>query len=364
MRIFNHFRLAWRLMFDRRVSIWIKALIVGLPAVYAAIPMALEIPDYLPLVGLLDDVMLLAVASVVFVVASPPQLVRGHRLAIQSQMDRRGDAARGLDAPNGHLDLEVLRHPQEINSLAVGLGLVVALLLAAGNTVGMIWLASFGIGYLATRLERGRMLANAIKVTARQFPKLNQAYLAAQRSLPGVQLDLFVVQDPRLNAFTYGYREPYSLVVTSGLVEKLSQEEIQAVIGHEMGHILFQHTLLIYVTHTSILGVEQLLFPWWSRSCEYSADAVAWQASGQDARTVASALIKIGSGLVDLPVDIDEFLAQVQEGDQAAVRVVEWLSTHPMIHNRVRRLLELDGDLEAEAGAPDGGLEAEAAAAL
>ena len=57
--ILIHFRLTWRLLLDKRIQFWRKAIMVFLPLVYALIPFAFEIPDFIPLVGMLDDVLLL-----------------------------------------------------------------------------------------------------------------------------------------------------------------------------------------------------------------------------------------------------------------------------------------------------------------
>ncbi|MBI2067705.1 MAG: M48 family metallopeptidase, partial [Deltaproteobacteria bacterium] len=49
---------------------------------------------------------------------------------------------------------------------------------------------------------------------------------------------VFVIHSPASNAFATG-RSPdkASIAITTGLMERLNREELQAVIGHEMGHI-------------------------------------------------------------------------------------------------------------------------------
>ena len=49
---------------------------------------------------------------------------------------------------------------------------------------------------------------------------------------------VYLVQDPDPNAFATGHGpEDACIAVTSGLIEKLNREELQAVVGHEMAHV-------------------------------------------------------------------------------------------------------------------------------
>jgi heat shock protein HtpX len=55
---------------------------------------------------------------------------------------------------------------------------------------------------------------------------------------------VFVMESPGMNAFAAGRHPGESLVaVTTGLLERLSREELQGVIGHEMAHIKSRDTL-------------------------------------------------------------------------------------------------------------------------
>jgi len=333
IQFFNHFRLTGRLLKDGRVNIYPKLLLVAFPIIYAAIPLAIEVPDFIPLIGLVDDFVLIGMGTLIFNAACPSVVVNEHIQALQGVF--------GLDGDN----LEMYRHPDELRNLGIGLLVGMVILLATGMAVGLVWMLLFGLGYFLTELGRARFLANAIQSTPTQLPELHGALLAAQAGLPPVKVNLFVTQNPVMNAFTFGYREPYTIVVTSGLVEKMTLDEIQAVIGHELGHIHFNHVVLINIMGMSITGIERLIFYLWSRSCEYTADAVALHASGNDPKPMISALLKLASGLQNVSVDLDDFLAQVQEGDENNVsEKAELLSTHPFLNNRIRRLIQISSD--------------------
>lgn len=72
----NFVRLYWRLFRDIRVSVWPKALLL-LGFLYVLSPIDL-IPDVIPFVGEVDDLVLLIVACRVFIYLCPPEVVREH----------------------------------------------------------------------------------------------------------------------------------------------------------------------------------------------------------------------------------------------------------------------------------------------
>lgn len=69
-------RLYWRLLWDRRVSIWPKALLL-LSIVYVLSPVDL-IPDFIPIIGELDDLVVLIAVCRVFIYMCPPEVVQEH----------------------------------------------------------------------------------------------------------------------------------------------------------------------------------------------------------------------------------------------------------------------------------------------
>jgi uncharacterized membrane protein YkvA (DUF1232 family) len=69
-------RLYWRLLRDRRVSIWPKALLV-LAVLYVVSPIDL-IPDFLPFVGEVDDLIVIIAACRLFISLCPREVVRDH----------------------------------------------------------------------------------------------------------------------------------------------------------------------------------------------------------------------------------------------------------------------------------------------
>lgn len=73
---------------------------------------------------------------------------------------------------------------------------------------------------------------------------------------------VYIVPDPDPNAFATGPSpDKASIAVTSGLIEKLSREELQGVIGHEMSHVRNYDTRLLTVV-AALAGAILLLSDW------------------------------------------------------------------------------------------------------
>ncbi|HEV2064506.1 MAG TPA: M48 family metalloprotease [Thermoanaerobaculia bacterium] len=73
---------------------------------------------------------------------------------------------------------------------------------------------------------------------------------------------VYIVPDSDPNAFATGPSpEKASIAVTSGLVDRLSREELQAVIGHEMSHVRNYDTRLMTVV-AALAGAILLLSDW------------------------------------------------------------------------------------------------------
>ncbi len=81
-------RLYWRLFRDRRVSIWPKMLLV-LTLVYVVSPLD-AIPDFIPVIGEMDDLAVVLGGLWLFVRLCPPAVVRETVHAIAAGESRHG----------------------------------------------------------------------------------------------------------------------------------------------------------------------------------------------------------------------------------------------------------------------------------
>lgn len=80
---------------------------------------------------------------------------------------------------------------------------------------------------------------------------------------------VYVIADPAPNAFATG-RNPSrsSVVVTQGLLDSMSREELQAVVAHEMGHIK-SYDILTMTVVTVLVGTVSILSDWAVRTWRY-----------------------------------------------------------------------------------------------
>jgi heat shock protein HtpX len=77
--------------------------------------------------------------------------------------------------------------------------------------------------------------------------------------------DIYIIDDPALNAFATG-RDPNkaSVAITSGLLQKLNRDELQGVIGHEISHVKNRDVLLMAICGV-LLGTIVILAWYGSR---------------------------------------------------------------------------------------------------
>ena len=75
--------------------------------------------------------------------------------------------------------------------------------------------------------------------------------------------DIYIIDDPALNAFSTG-RDPdhAAVAITSGLLNKLNRDELQGVIGHEIGHIANRDIRLMMLA--SILLGTIVILAWYA----------------------------------------------------------------------------------------------------
>ena len=182
-------------------------------------------------------------------------------------------------------------------------------------------------GLVSERANRLMLLGNAVRVDERQFPQLHRLLADVARVLDARELpELYVVSDPTVNAMTIGMEQPV-IVLNSGLVDLMDEEELRFVLGHELGHALSGHavyrTLLLRLLQlTGVLGAVPLgglgvrvilaALMEWSRKAELSADRAGLLAT-QDPATALRVHMKTAGGgrLADL--DPASFLAQGAE---------------------------------------------------
>ncbi len=85
--IIRQVRLAWRLLLDPRVPMWVKGIIPA-ALVYVVSPLDF-IPDVIPVLGQLDDLAVVVLGFKLFIDLCPPHIVREHMDALLGESQWR-----------------------------------------------------------------------------------------------------------------------------------------------------------------------------------------------------------------------------------------------------------------------------------
>ena len=198
-----------------------------------------------------------------------------------------------------------------------------------------------------------------------------------QSTAVGIQMpEVAIFNSPVVNAFATGMSRDSSLVaVSSGLLEMMTKDEAEAVIGHEISHIangdMVTLTLIQGVVNTFVLffsrvigyTVDKVVFKtregtgpaffitmiiselllgvlasivvmWFSRQREYRADFGGGQLAGNQKMIAALKRLKAQYEPSALPKSIAAFGIS---GDQG-MGLKELFSTHPSLDDRIARL--------------------------
>jgi hypothetical protein len=191
---------------------------------------------------------------------------------------------------------------------------------------------------------RRHLLGAAVRLSAEAAPYLHETVDGVRDKL-GLEfpLELYVYPSPVFNAATVRPEEGRVFVVlSSSLLESFTDEELLFVIGHELGHQLFEHHAIpvgVLLSGRASLRPGRVLELFaWQRYAEISCDRVGMYCAG-GLEPAMSALFKLASGLSTnrIRVEIDEFLSQATDLQKEAERMGradepirgEWFATHP-----------------------------------
>ena len=223
------------------------------------------------------------------------------------------------------------------------------------------WMSDMG----AERYLRLYFTADSIRVSPRQASRIYNDLREACAILDVKEPELYLMQYPYPNAFTFGMQR-HTIVMTTALVDLVNDTERLEVIGHELGHIKAQHMLYRTMAYILALVLQELMgnlaipgailtqallysFYAWFRRSELTADR-AGLLTVQDPQVCISGLLKLVGGSQRLADELnpEEFARQADsyedmEEDFLSLyykfMMTRW-QTHPFPAVRAREIKE------------------------
>lgn len=180
------------------------------------------------------------------------------------------------------------------------------------------------------RIYRIQYTGSHLKITENNFPALYNTFrdTCEVMSLPVVP-ELYTAWNFNVNAMTIGTERPI-VILRSGTVDLLSEDEMRYVIGHELGHIKSNHvlyrTLANMLTNLgrSFLGIPGLLtlgirtaLNHWVRMSEFTADRAGLLACQSPEAAFHAKMKMAGLPKKYFETDaVDHFLDQAREFEE------------------------------------------------
>lgn len=239
----------------------------------------------------------------------------------------------------------------------------------------------FGGAFISLAISKwsAKKMSGAVTIENPKTP--NEIWLInivkKQSEAVGIQMpEVAIFNSPAVNAFATGMSRNSSLVaVSSGLLDMMTKDEAEAVIGHEISHIangdMVTLTLIQGVVNTFVLffsrvigyTVDKVVFKtrqgtgpaffitmiiselllgvlasivvmWFSRQREYRADFGGGQLAGKQKMIAALQRLKIQYESSTLPKSIAALGISGEQG----IGLKELFSTHPSLDDRIARL--------------------------
>lgn len=275
---------------------------------------------------------------------------------------------------------------QMVKTFALGLGLILLLMWVGtffgpnGMVIGLLFgfIMNFGMYWFSDRIVLA--MNGAKPVDEAQAPDLYRSVrrLAERAGLPMPRV--YVIPMPTPNAFATGRDPEHAVVAVSpSLVERLSRDELDGVLAHELAHIQHRDILIATlaacvagaISHAAHMamwfgmgghrdneergggGLEliammivaplgaMLIQMAISRSREFAADARASEITGKPL-ALANALKAIHAAPKLAPGDLSPATASLFiDNPFSAKGITKWFSTHPPMEDRIAKLEEI-----------------------
>ena len=171
---------------------------------------------------------------------------------------------------------------------------------------------------------------------------------------PESKFEFYVDNSPNFNTrsiCTLDEDKPFTIVFNRGLVERVGHDELAFVIGHEVGHLIYDHSYVqraiefVYPEFENLPPLLKKLHSVWSRLGEISADRIGLLAC-EEYESAVRALFKLSSGLDEKHFNLShENLTQIVERTFAEMKEnPSYVSgSHPANPIRIKSLMAFHG---------------------
>lgn len=239
-----------------------------------------------------------------------------------------------------------LRVPGEKLALFSGIVLISFVFLILMRITFGVVLVFVVYSVVMIKVRQGQLLGQSLRVTEHQLPEIYAvAQLAAER-LAMPMPDLFVIQDPIINAYAIGFLGRKSVVLHSATIDAMDTDELCSIIGHEFCHIKCDHTQWLVFTNLSqiinlpiISHIVGFVLAKWSRQAEYTCDRgglIACRSLNASVKALTKATV--GKQIFDR-MDFQNFYEQKETvSDDKVARYSELFADHPYIVSRITAL--------------------------
>lgn len=251
------------------------------------------------------------------------------------------------------------------------------------DLTSLVWAAMFGFGGAFISLAFSKQMARAMldcqQITQPRSHAEQIIYGSVQEIAQRLHItmpEVWVYDSPDPNAFATGPSKNNSMVaVSTGLLENLKEDEVKAVLAHEMGHVyngdMFATTVLAGLMNTFVyyiamwvrrffaerdqaaLGfglsivlqiivsiLASIVISWFSRHREFGADAFAAKVYGKDSMIGALRAIDRWVNRAQFEYSNQDALATMKISGKTG-GFMSLFSTHPPIEVRIAALERL-----------------------
>ncbi len=210
------------------------------------------------------------------------------------------------------------------------------------------------------QLQYGVNMASSIRLSPTQLPELYNHLPPICEKLGIEEPEFYLEMNPIPNAWTFGDTRIF-ITVTSGLVEMMDDEELDAIIAHECGHILCHHVLYHSIAQYILKGANnmgllgklaapvQYAILYWYRKSELSCDRCGSIITSPEVVARTMARLSGGPKSITDGINMQEWAEQADRYDEIRTgdtwdKTLQFFATigldHPFSAVRVREILK------------------------